>query len=209
MVELPCPRPAPPEFRVPEPFREIISREKEQRRRVLRARRAAINPATRQVHGEHLRHRCHELPELAGARRVFLYVSFGSEMPTRSLMESLLERGVELAVPVIEDGGVMKPARLTDPRELRPGRFGIPAPRHPRPCRGPIDVILAPCVAVTPEGRRLGAGGGYYDRFLAERADTFVAALAFEAQVVDTLPTEPHDRAVDAVVTEQRVIRCR
>ena len=183
--------------------------EKEQLRRAVRARRAAINPATRQVRGEQARRFCLELPELAEARCVFVYVSHGSEMPTHSLIETLLDRGVELAVPVIEDDSdIMTPARLTDIGELRPGRFGIPAPRDPQPHEGPIDAILAPCVAVTVEGQRLGAGGGFYDRFLAAHPDAFVAAVAFEAQVTDSLPIEPHDRRMDAIVTEQRVIRC-
>lgn len=182
--------------------------EKEKLRRAVRARRAAINPATRQVRGEQARRFCLDLPELAEARCVFVYISYGAEMPTHSLIESLLDRGVELAVPVIEKDSEMTPARLTDIGDLQPGRFGIPAPRDPRPHEGPIDVILAPCVAVTVEGLRLGAGGGFYDRFLAAHPDAFVAAPAFEAQVTASLPTEPHDRRVDAIVTEQRVIRC-
>lgn len=188
---------------------ETVASEKKRARRTLRARRASINPATREVYGEQMRRLCLELPELADARGVFAYVSFGSEMPTRTLIEALLASVIALAVPVIEGKGVMTPARLTDLDELRPGRFGIPTPRDPQRLTVPFDVILAPCIAVTPGGKRLGVGGGYYDRFLADHDDVFVAALAFEAQVTETLPTEPHDRGVDAIVTEQRVIRCR
>ncbi|MFW6336759.1 MAG: 5-formyltetrahydrofolate cyclo-ligase [Phycisphaeraceae bacterium] len=191
-----------------QPSDQAVASEKKRFRRTMRTRRASINPTERQISGERMRRLCLELPELADARSVFAYVSFGSEMPTRTLIEALLARGVALGVPVIEDKGVMTPARLTDLSELRPGRFGIPTPRDPQPLPDRLDAILAPCIAVTPEGKRLGVGGGYYDRFLADHDDVFVAALAFEAQVTDWLPTEPHDRSVDAIVTEQRVIRC-
>ena len=191
-----------------DPSNEAAASEKKPLRRTMRDRRASIHPAERRTSGERMRELCLELPELDDARGVFIYVSQGPEMPTHALIETLLERHVEVAVPVIEDAGRMMPARLTDLGELSPGRFGIPAPRQPRMCESPIDVILAPCVAVTPEGQRLGMGGGYYDRFLADHRSAFVAALAFEAQVADWLPTEPHDRRVDAIVTERRVIRC-
>mgnify|MGYP006274802437 CR=1 FL=1 len=179
-------------------------------RRQVRARRAAINPATRQVYAEQARRLAGELPEVRRASCVFVYVSTGPEVGTRHLIADLLDAGKTVAVPVITEAGdgVMFAAPLVSLDELGPGRFGIPAPRDPRRLETPIDAVLAPCVAVTEDGRRLGAGGGYYDRFLADHAAAFTAALAFEAQLVDDVPFHPHDRRVDAIVTERRVIRC-
>ena len=176
-------------------------------RRVVQARRAAIPPAEREGCGERMRGRAVELPEVRRAGCVFLYVSTQPEMPTHKLIEDLLARGVEVAVPVIEGRGVMTPSRIAGFDELAPDRFGIPTPVRPHAPRRAIDVVLAPCIAVAPDGRRLGFGGGYYDRFLAAHREVFVAALAYEAQVVDDIPTQPHDRRVDAVVTERRVLR--
>jgi 5-formyltetrahydrofolate cyclo-ligase len=70
-----------------------------------------------------------------------------------------------------------------------------------------VDVVIVPGVAFTPDGARLGQGGGWYDRFLAGvRPDCTSIGVGFDAQVVDMLPTEPHDVALDGVVTESGVL---
>lgn len=66
-----------------------------------------------------------------------------------------------------------------------------------------VDVVVVPGLAFTADGRRLGQGGGWYDRFLARtRSDCSSVGVAFDVQIVDDLPTEPHDVPVDLVVTE-------
>lgn len=67
-----------------------------------------------------------------------------------------------------------------------------------------IDLLLVPGVAFTRSGRRLGRGGGFYDRLLADPELCAVSfGICFALQVVDNLPTEPHDRPVDRIVTER------
>ena len=74
----------------------------------------------------------------------------------------------------------------------------------PAPDPAEVDVVIVPGIAFTPDGDRLGQGGGWYDRFLAEvRADCTVIGVGFSPQLVDALPTEAHDRRVHLVVTEQ------
>jgi 5-formyltetrahydrofolate cyclo-ligase len=66
-----------------------------------------------------------------------------------------------------------------------------------------VDVVIVPGVAFTPDGGRLGQGGGWYDRFLASvRPDCTSIGVGFDPQVVDVLPTEPHDIRLDSIVTE-------
>jgi 5-formyltetrahydrofolate cyclo-ligase len=70
-----------------------------------------------------------------------------------------------------------------------------------------VDLVVVPGVAFTVDGRRLGQGGGWYDRFLADRRpDCQVIGVAFDEQVVDDVPMEPHDVRLRAVVTDVRVI---
>lgn len=71
---------------------------------------------------------------------------------------------------------------------------GAPAP--------PPDLILVPGLAFTPDGRRLGRGGGYYDRWLATQRGIPTLGICFSCQLVDTLPVESHDVRVDAILTE-------
>lgn len=68
---------------------------------------------------------------------------------------------------------------------------------------GSIDVVIVPGLAFTAHGHRLGQGGGWYDRFLPRlRADATIVGVGFAPQIVDELPTEPHDVRMDRVVTD-------
>lgn len=89
--------------------------------------------------------------------------------------------------------------------------FGAREPRDGRVLEvGELDLIVVPGVAFDRSCRRVGYGGGFYDRLLAStREGTAAVAIAFGLQVVDEVPSGPLDRTVDAIVTEDDVIRCR
>ncbi len=73
---------------------------------------------------------------------------------------------------------------------------------------GDVDLVLVPGLAFDPNGNRLGRGKGYYDRLLSQSSSrTALVALAFEEQILERLPVEPHDVKMDYIVTENRVIR--
>ena len=95
--------------------------------------------------------------------------------------------------------------------ELMPGYRGIKEPPAKKERELPlrdINLVLIPGIAFDSVGNRLGYGGGYYDILLAGKSKgTPLVALAYEEQVVASLPSEPHDVRVDIVVTPERVIR--
>jgi 5-formyltetrahydrofolate cyclo-ligase len=97
---------------------------------------------------------------------------------------------------------------IADPqRDIVAGYRAIPEPLPacPRVSRDAIDFVLVPGVAFDRLGRRMGYGGGYFDRLLPHLAPRAVrVAGAFEIQLVDRVPAAPHDIAVDAIVTESR-----
>jgi 5-formyltetrahydrofolate cyclo-ligase len=100
--------------------------------------------------------------------------------------------------------------QLTDPaHDLVVGYQGIPEPRVdcPRVAYDAVDFVLVPGVAFDPWGRRLGYGGGYYDRLLPliSPQASRIAGI-FELQFVDHVPSAPHDIAVDVIVTESRTL---
>jgi 5-formyltetrahydrofolate cyclo-ligase len=85
--------------------------------------------------------------------------------------------------------------------ELIPGRFGIREPA-PGPSPNQLDLIVVPGLAFSAEGNRLGRGAGFYDRFLATVPQTtFKIGVCFEFQLVSSIPHEPHDVTMDAVVS--------
>jgi 5-formyltetrahydrofolate cyclo-ligase len=147
------------------------------------------------------------LPEVEGADVVCCYVSLGDEVGTAGVIDALFASAKRLCVPVVGDDGVMAMALIHERQELVVGRWGISVPAKIQMHDGPIDVALCPGVLFTRDGRRLGRGGGHYDRFLGAHPETLAVGLGYEAQLVADLPTEPHDRAMDVIVTEAGVYR--
>ncbi len=143
-----------------------------------------------------------------------MYVSFRDEVDTHELVRSLLSSGKTVTVPKLVAASGKRKQRIEACTilswdDLAPGTFGILEPGAADIFAGPIDVCLAPGLAFTESGDRLGYGRGYYDEFLARHSEMVVVGLAFEVQIVSELRTGPWDRRVHTIVTHQRTIRCR
>jgi 5-formyltetrahydrofolate cyclo-ligase len=139
--------------------------------------------------------------EFGRAARVVLYAALAHELPTGPLAEAALARGKALLWPRVAAGGLVEVAAAS-PSELVPGGAGVlvPPPGAAPERLGPADLLIVPGLAFTRSGARLGRGGGHYDRLLAGAPGPSIG-VAFDIQLVDELPTEPHDRGVDLVVT--------
>ena len=141
------------------------------------------------------------------AKAVFVYVSMGREPDTHGLLQAALSQGKTLAVPLTFAGGVMDARVITSMNDLKPGRMGILEPGAGAPFLAPdqIDLIVVPCIAADLQGCRLGHGGGYYDRYLAQvRCHT--VCLCREKLLQEMLPRDATDILVDWVVTERRQV---
>lgn len=145
--------------------------------------------------------------------KVLLYAATGDEAPTRELAESLQRAGVVTCLPRLDRArpGEMDVVPFDAWSSLVSGPFfDIPQPGADAEAIAPddLDAIIIPAVGLDMSGRRLGQGGGYYDRFLAQLpAHIIRIGWVFSLQVVDELPEEDHDRGVDVIVTENGVIR--
>ena len=91
-----------------------------------------------------------------------------------------------------------------DDSDLVPGPFGLMQPSDEAELISP-DVLFVPLVGFTEDLARLGQGGGHYDRWLAAHPGTIAIGLAWDVQLCEMLPTEPHDVPLDAVVTPTRI----
>jgi 5-formyltetrahydrofolate cyclo-ligase len=180
------------------------------RGRVL-AERDELPAATRAADSQQIRARLQALPSLAAARTVLLTLPFRSEWDTRPLAEHVLRAGKRIVVPRVDR--VARMLRLHSVVDLDidivTGYLGIPEPRDTLPivAADSVDWVLVPGVAFDAAGRRLGYGGGFYDRLLPlVRADAPRIAGAFDVQIVDEVPAGPHDRRVDAIVSPTRTL---
>ena len=134
------------------------------------------------------------------------YWPMGDEMDPRPLMLALASRGHAIALPVTPLSGQPLAFRAWAPGgALRPGPMGTS-----EPAEGALvnpDWLLVPLLAFDRAGRRLGYGGGYYDRTLAALPGAKPIGIAFAGQQVEAIPEEDFDERLDAVVTETQVIR--
>ncbi len=157
----------------------------------------------------------YSLPEYSGAETVMFFITFGTEVNTRPMVEETILRGKTVLAPkALPKTRELLPAEIEDwESDLAPGAYNIPEPVEDRlrPVEPhTIDLLMVPGVAFDLEGNRLGYGGGYYDRFFnLLRKDTPLVALVFDLQLVGAVPVEKWDRRVDLIVTEKRVIDCR
>ena len=137
-----------------------------------------------------------------GARTVMAFVGVGSEPDTTGLIELLRSNGITVVLPRIEGDHIVGVVHAHG-MNLAIGPFGIPAPTGSAIEPTTIDVVLLPGLAFTRDGRRLGQGGGFYDRFLPLLGpDATTIGVCFREQLVEQLVTEPHDRIVDLVISD-------
>ena len=152
------------------------------------------------------------LPEIKHWSTLFIYVNFRSELETLELIQSCLSKGKRVAIPLVEASTVsMIPLLIQDPeKDLVPGYYGIPEPDPEKSLRvaaREIDAVVIPGSVFDIHGGRLGYGGGYYDRFLVNDAPQAKRiGLAFEMQVVENVPVQPHDQPLDILITEKRIV---
>jgi 5-formyltetrahydrofolate cyclo-ligase len=138
------------------------------------------------------------------AQPLYCFAARGNEIATRPILELALAAGKRVALPRVTGLGQMEARLIANMDELVPGSFGIlePPPSSPLLPAKQIDLTLVPCLACDRSRNRRGQGGGYYDRFLAGRG--FVAVgLCREALLLDFVPIEPWDQALDAVLTDK------
>lgn len=151
------------------------------------------------------------LPAFAAARTVLLTLPFRSEWDSRELARDVIASGRRCVLPRVDrDARVLALHAVADLAvDVAPGHLGIPEPRTACASVAPaeVDFVLVPGVAFDAEGRRLGYGGGFYDRLLPLlRPDAVLVAGAFDEQLVEAVPAAGHDVRVPLVVTPTRVV---
>jgi 5-formyltetrahydrofolate cyclo-ligase len=188
------------------------AKKKRIRTEVRRARRGLSRRETRQ-HSEAICRHVARSGAFRRGRKLAFYLAADGEADPQGLMDRALALSKRCYLPVINTklGGKLAFAPYQPGTPLVPNRFGIPEPDVPRSLWEPpqmLDVIYTPLVAFTAEGERLGMGGGFYDRTLAQRRHSpnwrrpRVFGLALELQKRDWLPVEPWDVALDGVASE-------
>lgn len=180
------------------------------REAILKAR-AAMTPAKRHLDSLLLVGRATSHVRYLRANTVLAYASFGEEVDTSSFLRTVLESGKRLMLPRVDKAkgalALYEVRNLDD--DLVAGQWGIREPR-PDPARlrtlREADFVLTPGLAFDPAGNRLGYGKGYYDRLFGDcpGASPFRMALAFDCQLVESVPAGVTDVRLDSIITPTR-----
>ena len=146
------------------------------------------------------------LPQLAQADTVLLFYGMGFEVDTRPILDELYRQGKRVLLPRCLPEHRME-ARCYDPDRLTHHRYGMWEPSEDCPVvdKGQIDLILVPALCYDRSRVRLGRGGGFYDRYLADFTG-FTVGLCRAALLRDAVPRDDWDAPVDLVLTERETI---
>jgi 5-formyltetrahydrofolate cyclo-ligase len=173
-------------------------------RAALLAARRSAGAEQRARASAQLTRRVLDLPVVEAAHCVAAYVSFGTEPSTAELLAGISSRSVRVLLPVLRPDLDLDWAIYDGPHHLTQGHRGVWSPSGPP--LGPAavagaDVVVVPALAVDRRGRRLGRGGGSYDRALARVGPgAVVVAPIYEDELLDDVPAEEHDRRVHLAV---------
>ena len=145
-----------------------------------------------------------------GARTLSCYLNTVDEPPTRPFLRWASQQGLTVLLPVSREDGLMDWAIYEDGDEAI-DVLGMPYPTTG--LLGPmaihdVDLLMIPAALVAQDGARLGWGRGYFDRTLGsmeKRPPAF--AVVYDHEVVDSVPTEPHDQTIDGAITPSAIIR--
>jgi 5-formyltetrahydrofolate cyclo-ligase len=171
----------------------------------LRTKRLALPPSQQRRAARQAGAQLARLVRRTGARHVAIYLSLAEELDTAPAIEAFSRSSCTLYVPVIAPGRAMRFVPLAPP--FRRNRYGIAEPLARRaPLR--LDLVVLPLVAFDTAGRRLGMGGGYYDRWLAAHPRAQRVGFGYAGQRVARVPADARDARLHAVVTENGVLRC-
>ena len=176
---------------------------KRQLRKIMTLRQQALDDAYVRAASMDIEKQIIFSPAYQSARTIFLYVSMKKEPSTRGILDRALKDGKAVYVPKCLRDGEMVAVRIRSMKDLASGALGIlePVDVSESIAASDLDLILVPCLAASTDGRRLGRGKGYYDRFLAESSENTIC-LCFREMLREDILVEDHDIRMTTVITE-------
>lgn len=174
--------------------------QKNELRAMIRAKKRAMTPEQIRIASHDLANQLFDTDLYKNARSLYAYLSYNQEVRTNEIILRALSDGKTVAVPKVY-GEEMRFLILTDLTQVAKGYSGIPEPVYDQPVAcDPSALVLMPGLAFDPQGHRIGYGGGFYDRFLAQEPGHPTVALCYGFQMQEHLETEEFDIPADLVL---------
>ncbi len=174
--------------------------DKKELRRQIRAQKRAMTAEMIEAASQSLARQFFATSYYKTADTIYGYLPYNQEVRTVPILEQALRDGKKVAVPKVY-GDTMRFIYLDDLTRVSPSEMGIPEPVADAPVADDKRaLVLMPGLAFDQKGNRMGYGGGYYDKFLAEEPEHPTVALCYGFQMVDSIPTDDYDIPVDLVL---------
>lgn len=186
-----------------------IKSKKEIRKEILQ-KRDLIGEEEKRLMDKEIFNKLISSDQYKNANTIFAFVSFKSEVDTYKFIEHAISEGKTVGVPkIIKKEKYMEVYKITSLSDLESGYFGVMEPIEgcEKISKDNIDFILMPGAVFDEKGGRIGYGGGFYDKFLSDIKESIPKiAIAYELQIVDSVPMEEYDIKIDGIITEKRAI---
>ena len=187
----------------------VLAANKKALRASIKQKRRALSIEYRQQASRKMQAELTRLPCYQAAEYIMLYMAMQDEVQLDELIAMVLKDGKKAVIPLVTGAGLMEAVELSDMADLVPDKYGIKTvSEEKRRLIAPdkIDLIIVPGVAFDKAGHRLGMGGGFYDRFMLRASRAVRVALAYDCQLLVSVPAEVHDLTVDYIITEKQNI---
>lgn len=172
-------------------------------RREISAKKRAMTEEEILSYSEELCRRFCESEEYSRAKSIYVYLPYNQEVRTWEIVRRAWADGKRVAVPKVY-GEEMKFLWIENFDAIAPGGWNIPEPTFDEPVADDLTaLVLMPGLAFDKMGRRVGYGGGFYDKFLENEPNHPLVALCYPFQMFDLLEVEAHDVPVDRVICAQ------
>lgn len=169
-------------------------------RQKIRQKKRAMSLAQIEAASEKLGQMLFQTLQYQNAKTIYGYLPYNQEVRTVPMLEQALKDGKRVAVPKVY-GDQMRFIYLTDLSQVSKGYSGIPEPVLDEPVADDTTaLVLMPGLAFDKEGHRIGYGGGFYDKFLAQEPSHPTVALCYDFQILPEIKTEAFDVPVDCVL---------
>ncbi|MDO4534690.1 MAG: 5-formyltetrahydrofolate cyclo-ligase [Clostridium perfringens] len=179
-------------------------------RKIIRRKREELNKEIKKELDLRIMNNFFQSGYIDKSNVIFIYVNMDSEINTVDIITKLLEMGKRVAVPKVIPGSkemvALEIKSLSDLNES--GAFGILEPDITKKNVGDeVDLIILPGLAFDKRGYRIGYGGGFYDRFLEKYNKVKRLSLCYNFQIIENIPEEDFDEAIDTIITEDKIVK--
>ncbi len=148
------------------------------------------------------------ISECENYNKIFVYISYSSEVDTLEFISYMLEMGKEIFVPVCNiSTTTMHISRIKSLNELHKNAYGILEPDIIDNCNDEVEVVVFPGVAFDISGSRIGYGKGYYDKYISKlKYSPYKIGICYDFQLLNEIPSEIHDIKLNKIITESRTV---